>query len=373
MKPRFPVQRLSRLASLAEVEAAIDAIAPVAPRETELDAALGQVLAADATVPAPVPAVAVALRDGWAVASEQIADAGPYAPVAVTPQWVEAGNPLPRGADAVLPLEAVAAEGGAVQALAPAAPGEAVLAAGGDAAEGEILRHAGKPLRGLDLALLRAAGIARVKVRSPRVRLFIASPLIDAVDDTVGPLIARAIEKGGGEAIIDRAALGADLKGVLEHEDVDATIVVGGTGEGRRDASVHTVAELGRVLFHGIAIRPGESAALGMVRGRPVALLPGRLDAALTAWLLMGRRLLARLAGTHAEEVVRTAPLARKVASTIGLAELVPVGQGEGGVVPLASGHLPLQALARAIGWIMIPAESEGYPAGSMVEVRSFP
>jgi molybdopterin biosynthesis enzyme len=373
LKPRGLQQRPSRLTPLAEVEGVIDAISPTGPREVELGAALGRVLAADVIVPAPVPPAAVALRDGWAVASDQVVDAGPYAPVPLAPRWVDAGDPLPRGTDAVLPPDAVAAEGGVTQALAPAAPGEAVLPAGGDVAQDEVLLRAGERLRALDLALLRAAGVARVKVRIPRVRLFIANPLIDAVDDTIGLLIARVVERGGGEVIIERAALGVSLREVLKNEEADATIVVGGTGEGRRDASVRTVAEVGRVLFHGIAIRPGESAAFGTGPTRPVLLLPGRLDAALTAWLLIGNRLFARLAGARGDEVTRSFPLVRKAASAIGLAEVVPVGQHEGGVVPLAFGHLPLRALARAVGWIRIPAESEGCPAGSMVEVRAFP
>ena len=67
------------------------------------------------------------------------------------------------------------------------------------------------------------------------------------------------------------------------------------------------------------------------------------------------------------------ARLTRKVTSTVGLAEVVPVARSPDGVEPLASGYLPLQALARADGWILVPPESEGFPAGATVEVRSFP
>jgi molybdopterin biosynthesis enzyme len=70
---------------------------------------------------------------------------------------------------------------------------------------------------------------------------------------------------------------------------------------------------------------------------------------------------------------MRAARLARKIASPIGLAEIVPVATCEGGVEPLASGHFPLQALARAEGWIMIAPDSEGYAEGSSVEVMPFP
>ena len=67
------------------------------------------------------------------------------------------------------------------------------------------------------------------------------------------------------------------------------------------------------------------------------------------------------------------ATLARKVTSGIGLAEVIPVRRSGNGVEPLATKYLPLSALARADGWILVPAESEGYPAGTSVAVRAWP
>jgi molybdopterin biosynthesis enzyme len=65
--------------------------------------------------------------------------------------------------------------------------------------------------------------------------------------------------------------------------------------------------------------------------------------------------------------------LARKIVSTIGLAEIVPVRRGADGVEPLASGHWPMQAITRADGWVFVPPESEGFPAGTPIEMRAFP
>jgi molybdopterin biosynthesis enzyme len=104
-----------------------------------------------------------------------------------------------------------------------------------------------------------------------------------------------------------------------------------------------------------------------------VLLIPGRLDAALAIWLLIGRPLLARLAGGTVEDVPVTLPLRRKVTSTIGLTELVPVGCGEGMAEPLGSGYLSLTSLARSDGWIVVPADSEGFAAGTPVVVHPWP
>jgi molybdopterin biosynthesis enzyme len=64
--------------------------------------------------------------------------------------------------------------------------------------------------------------------------------------------------------------------------------------------------------------------------------------------------------------------LARKVASTLGLAELVPVRIRDGAVEPIGSGYVPLSALAEADGWILVPADSEGYPPGAEVVIRTW-
>src|SRR5262245_21564074 len=111
----------TRLAPLAEVLAQIDALArPVEAREIDVAAAAGRVLAADVSVAQSLPAAAIALRDGWAVRSDLISDAGPYAPVALTPPptFVEVGAPLPPETDAVLPPDALTLRGSIAEATA---------------------------------------------------------------------------------------------------------------------------------------------------------------------------------------------------------------------------------------------------------------
>jgi molybdopterin molybdotransferase len=373
-----PQQLPSRLAPLREALACIDALArPVSAREVELSAAAGRVLAADVRVEAPLPPTAIALRDGWAVRADQVADAGPYAPAALTPAptFVEVGAPLPRETDAVLPPDAVTLRDGVAEATASAVPGEGVLAAGADAAPGRPLCRAGRQIRAIDLAVLRAAGIPRVQVRAPRLRVVTANPFIDAVDDTVAPLIARAIEAAGGTADIVRVALDAPAleRALQQAEAADAVVVIGGTGAGRHDASVLTLARLGTVDIHGIGLVPGESAAVGAVNARPVLLLPGRLDAALAAWLVLGRHLLMRLAGRSDPEPGTPARLARKIASIVGLAEVVLVRRCESGIEPIASGAFPLAALAQADGWVLVAPDREGFPPGATVDMYALP
>ena len=149
--------------------------------------------------------------------------------------------------------------------------------------------------------------------------------------------------------------------------------MIGGTGAGACDDTVHALGQTGIVDAHGIALSPGETAAFGLVDARPVLLLPGRIDSALAVWLLLGERVLARLAARREEARATTARLARKVASNLGLAELIPVRLRNGEAEPLGSGYLPLQTIARADGWILVAADREGYPAGTSVMVRPWP
>jgi molybdopterin biosynthesis enzyme len=358
--------RLAILTPIGEVLARAGALArPVAPREAALADAEGRVLAADVVAKGPMPATAVALSDGWAVRAELVADAGPYAPMplAPAPAWVDAGAVMPGGTDAVLPPDAVTVSRTGAHAHAGATAGDGVLAAGADAKPDRALRLAGERLRATDVAALQACGIARVMVREPRVRV-VAMPGCDAV----ALAISRAISAHGAVVIFVRA-----LERALADQQTDIVITVGGTGAGQGDNSVAMLKRMGEVQVHGFGIAPGESAALGAVNGHPVLMLAARLDAALAAFLLVGEPLLRSLTGATTSEPATPVTLTRKIVSTIGLAEIIPVRRVAGGVEPLASGYWPMQAIARADGWVVVPPQSEGFAAGTEVEMRAFP
>ena len=370
MLPDSDIQRIARLTPLADVLASFDlAIKPVAPREEMLAKATGLALAADIIATSGHPSSALALRDGFAVRSEQTLDASSYAPamLANLPVRVDTGEPLPEGADAVAPIDAVQLRGASAEVLSIVAPGEGVLSPDTDAAAGLKLRLGGAALRRIDVALLAAFGVERVMVRQPRLRVVCEGS--GGVARNAAALIASAIGAESGTAITGDITLEA----ALNDESADAVVAVGGTGSGRNDNSVRTLARIGKVAYHGIAITPGETTAIGSAGSRPVLLFPGRADAALAGWLTIGRRMLARLAFRLIEEQPFAAELAHKIASPLGLAEIVPVRRRLGRVEPVASGYLSMQSLIKAEGWILVPADSEGYPEGARVIVRPWP
>ena len=365
-------QSIARLTPLGDVLALSESrVGPVVPRKSALPDAAGGILAED-IVARQRPAQAIALRDGFAVEAAAVADATAYSPVplASTPHRVDAGDALPDGTDAVAQLDSIVVRGQAAEAIAPVSPGEGVLLAGGDASPRVPLRRAGERLRERDVPVLAALGVSEVTVRSPRIVVGCGgarrTPIVGAAHD----ILVRAIAGAGGR--VSDAPSDAELFR-QPPTDADAVIAVGGTGAGRNDAAVQTLARHGRVDVHGIAVSPGETAAFGFVGKLPVLLVPGRIDAALAIWLLIGRHLVARLAGGAADDVAAMLPLKRKVTSAIGTTELMPVACSAGTAEPLASGYLSLTALARSDGWIVVPPQSEGFAAGTPVAVRPWP
>jgi molybdopterin biosynthesis enzyme len=367
------IQTISRLTPLADVLAIVDTeVKSVTQRTVEVSAAAGRTLASDASASAR-PASALALQDGWALSADETLGAGGYAPAPLmrSPSRIEAGQSLPAGTDSVAPLSAVKIIDGRAEVLLAVNPGDGVLAAGGDSDSAIPLRRAGERLRATDLAALSAIGIARVTVREPRIRIL---PLRGSgIINAAARLITTDIERRGGSAKLDESGRGLDV--AMAAESADAIVAIGGTGSGRNDNSVQTLVREGRLAVHGVALTPGETAALGFVGATPVLLLPGRLDAALSVWLIVGRRLLDRLAAAKnsENEPAETLPLARKISSTVGLAEIVAVRRNAGQAEPLATKYLPLSLLARSDGWILVPADSEGYPGGSLVQLRPWP
>jgi molybdopterin biosynthesis enzyme len=360
-------QAIARLTPLNEAMALVEAqVKPIAPAKAPI--APGRVLAENVIAPAR-PAASIALRDGWAIAADNTLGAGSYSPAALgrAPARIEVGQPLPEMTDSVVPLEAVQVGASGAQALTAAFHGDGVLGPGGDSQAGMPLRRTSERLRLTDVAAFTALGLSVAQMRMPRLRLVPVrdDPLIAAA----AQLIGADVERRGG-----MLRESGSLDNALITGDADAIVAIGGTGTGRNDASVIALRRDGRLVMHGLALSPGETAAFGFAGERPVLLLPGRLDAALAVWLTLGRAMIDRLAAARpGVDVVDTMRLERKIASTIGLTEFVPVTRNSRSVEPLASRYLPLSALARADGYVLVPAESEGYSAGSAVRVWPWP
>jgi molybdopterin molybdotransferase len=363
-------QRL--MASLTPLDATLAAlfegITPVARVELPLAEAPG-CIAAELPLLKALPAFDMAAVDGWAFRSRDLVGASPYSPLPLTgsPVWVEAGDRIPKGCDCVIDPDLVEQTGPLFQVSAEAIPGQGVRRIGGDIAEGSSLIVAGRAIRALDLLTARAAGLDTVAVRRPRLRL-INVPAATGIAVTA-QLIAESAHAAGAE-VIRIEADGRDARSIataLDAEPCDLLISIGGTGVGRTDATIEALASRGELLAHGIALRPGRTAAIGRIARYPVIGLPGAPDQALAAWWTLALPVLDRLSGRE-KRPTTTLPLARKIASSVGIAEIVLLGKAGDAWMPLATGDLSLDTIARADAWLAVPGASEGYAAGTPVD-----
>jgi len=303
--------------------------------------AVGRIAARDVTAPAPCPAADVASIDGWAVASIEMIGAAPVAPVYLSGgRPIVAGESLPAGHDAVLAPHQGREESGFLVAEAPLAPGENVLRRGGDIAPGALLVPTGKALDTFDLALLRLAGIADVAVARAGIAV---SAEGSATASALAECLAGLCRRAGAEVVVP----GDD------GTPVDLAVGIGATIGDERAAIVPALVGADRVRI-----------VLGA--DCPTLHLPDRLDVLALAFETLVAPTLDRLLGRAPTVAAETRPLARKIASRVGMSEIALLEvTAEGAWRPLAIGELPSSAWARAQGVVELAPQSEGSPEGA--------
>jgi molybdopterin biosynthesis enzyme len=215
----------------------------------------------------------------------------------------------------------------------------------------------------------RAAGRETLRVHRPRVRV-IEVPASDGRSASV-EFIAVSARAVGAQVTLAKANARdtGSIASAIGDEPADLILLVGGSGVGRNDAAVHALASRGQVFAHGLALRPGRTGAIGRIGKTPVVAIPGAPAHALAAWYALAEPLLDRLT-SRAQRRAIIRPLARKIASAIGFAELVVLKAADGNWLPLAAGDLPLAQVSGADAWLIVPGESEGYAAGTPVGAR---
>jgi len=182
-------------------------------------------------------------------------------------------------------------------------------------------------------------------------------------------LIAESARTAGAD-VVSLAAAGRDAGSIAAAIDVaacDLLLTVGGSGVGRTDATVRALGERGEMVTHGIAVQPGHTSAVGRVGHAPVIVLPGAPDQAFAAWWTLALPALDRLSGSRPRKTLNL-PLARKIASQVGIAEIALLERKQAHWVTLAAGDLSLDAIARAEAWLMVPGGAEGFAAGTAVD-----
>ena len=394
-------------ASRATVEQALgwleEQIRPLDGETVPLAEAGGRVLAGDVVSAVDVPGFERSMMDGFAVRAADTQGASAYnrMPMTVTGQVlagasfdgrvgpgqavrIMTGAPLPPGADAVLPVEQTEPEGETrLLAVDEVSPGKHVGRRGEDIAAGTTVLKAGRRLRPQDLGVLSSIGVGRFKVvRRPRVRIVVTGnellppgtpPRGHQIADANSPMLAALIQRDGGQSI--NPGLVADEPDAILaalHDEADVILVSGGSSVGREDYSPTLLAEHGELAIHGIAMRPSSPAGMGKLANHLVFLLPGNPVSCLCAYDFFAGRAIRGLAGLATDWPYRrvTAPLRRKLVSTVGRVDYARVRLTEDGIEPIAiSGASVLSSTTRADGFVIVGGDSEGFAEGAEVEV----
>jgi len=400
-----------RRASLAEAQAAGygDVVVPhvlLPAEDVPLAAAARRILAEPVASDVDVPAFRRAAMDGYALRAEDTFGASLYDPVRLaisgdsTPGATElprvgarqcvrimTGAPIPEGADAVLPAEHAKEDAGAVLAEESVTPGKNVGQIGEDVRRGDALLPAGRRLRPQDLGLLASVGRGSARVaRRPRVRIVATGdellapgerPSGHRIVDSNTPMLHALAERDGGEIETELRLRDdeAAIRAALAAPGADVILTSGATSVGREDRIPLLVAELGRLLVHGVTMRPASPAGVGRIGAARVFLLPGNPVSCLAAYDLLAGPAIRVLAGSRPDLPYRrtTLPLARRIVSQIGRTDYVRVTVRDGRVEPLAtSGASILSSTTRADGFVIVPEGSEGFAEGALVDLYLF-
>lgn len=384
---------------------------PLGAETVPLATALGRVLAEDVIACVDVPGFDRSIVDGFAVRAADTLGASEAAPVRLrlNPELLACGHPpaltvepgtasviatggmMPRGADAVVMVEHAEPgedDGAWIALRRPVAPGAYVGGAGGDIARGETVLRRARVLTSRELGMLAAVGLAEVAVlRRPRVAVLStgdelvapgALPRPAGVFDSNGAIIAAAVAEAGGEAIPlgivpdDEAALARALTEALARADL--VVLSGGTSKGAGDLCYRVVSRLGRIVVHGVALKPGKPLCLAVAEGKPLIVLPGFPTSAVFTFHGFVAPLIRAMAGlADAEAETVEARLAVRLPSELGRTEyaMVSLVRSETGLAayPLAKGSGAVTAFSLADGFVAVPALTDAVEAGAPVTV----
>ncbi len=379
--------------------------------------ALGRVLAKPVWARLSSPHYHASAMDGYALRAADTAGAMPTHPVTLQvgsqALYLDTGDPLPEWANAIIPIEQVEsfAENGepssdprqavTVRLRTALPPWSHVRPMGEDIVATQLVLPAGQVLRPVDLGAIAASGHTMVEAsRRPHVAILPTGTELVPPGREVKPgdiieynsivLAAQILQWGG---IPQRYPITEDDFAKIKHnvqqaaDENDLVLLNAGSSAGAEDYSARVVSELGQLLVHGVAVRPGHPVIIGMLRRSPAAGMPEKwvpiigvpgypVSAALTGEIFVEPLLDAWLGRAPYQPVEVSAILARKVTSPPGDDDYLRVVAGQVGgrilAAPLSRGAGVITSLVRADGIVILPRGVQGLEAGSEVRVRLY-
>jgi molybdopterin molybdotransferase len=385
----------------------VDACPPLGLERVPLRDAAGRIAARTIATAADLVPFARSAMDGFAVRAADVAAAPVELPVRArlfaglgeaehaphTATAIATGAPIPRGADAVLPIEDVETRDGVVRVARAVPAGIHVFPAGEDARAGESLVAAGTLLRPSTLGLLAAGGHAHVDVhRKPKVALICtgdelvpieSEPAYGQIRNSNAAVIAATAE-GFGAHIVAIEAVGDDRVALLRalekaFDAADLVLTTGGASVGEHDLVKPMLDELGVVFaFRSVAVRPAKPSAFGTRGDVRVGVLPGNPSSAFVALHELIRPAVLSLAGRRDPLLPRVSARlegSARAKPALTYASYAQVRVAERGFVVRPLGN-QCSALTRtasvADGFIVVAPGSATFATGAQMDVDVF-
>ena len=332
--------------------------------------------------------------DGIAVRAEDTADASESRPLTLTEEQyrvVDTGDPIHQPFDAVIMAEDIEETEDGVRIMASAASWQHIRPVGEDIVAGEMILPSNHRIRAIDIGVLLSAGILEIQVvKRPEVAVFPTgteiiepgeTPKEGSIIESNSRMFENMITAAGGIGrrfppiaddylqIRDRVSDAVDR--------YDMVIVNAGSSAGTEDYTVHVLRELGEVIVHGVAIKPGKPVILAVVRGKPVVGLPGYPVSAYIGFENFVTPVL-QMMGRRPEDLTETlqAHISKRLVSSLKHKEYVRVKVGKVGekfvAAPLARGAGAAMSLVRADGFCIVEQNSEGVEAGEQVAIELY-
>ena len=339
------------------------------------------------------PHYAASAMDGIAVNARDTFGATETTPVTLMEHQytvLDTGDPIPEGCDAVIMVEDVVKNGdGSVTIHAAAAPWQHIRQIGEDICAGEMILPSHMTVTPAAIGAMIAGGVLEIEViRKPVIGIIptgdeIIPPCTDPKPGDImefnSSIFSAMVGQWGAQAktyliVPDKFD---EIRAMVAKaaDECDIVILNAGSSAGREDYSAKVIRELGQVLYHGIAMKPGKPAILGCRGAKPILGVPGYPVSGIIVIEELLKPLVDHWLKVSAQpRQYATAILTRPVVSGLKYQEFVRVRMGYVGdklmASPLSRGSGVVSSFMKADGILEIPQGTEGYEAGSEVEVR---
>ena len=331
--------------------------------------------------------------DGIAVQASSTFGATETTPIRLTPAQyivVDTGDPLPENCDAVIMVEdIVKEENGDVRIYNAAAPWQHIRQIGEDICAGEMILPSYTTVSPSAIGALLAGGILEINViKKPVIGIIptgdeIIPPTSDPAPGDIiefnSSIFSAMVRQWGAEAVT--FPIVPDKFDIMKQtvtealEKCDIVLLNAGSSAGREDYSEGVIRELGGVLYHGIAMKPGKPAILGYQNEKAIIGVPGYPVSGIIVIEQLLKPIIEYINHAHVQQDAYVeATLSRAVVSGLKYQEFVRVRMGyvAGKLIasPLSRGAGVVSSFMKADGILEIPQGREGYEAGSTVSVR---